>query len=77
MTVSDKMKVDLRIGNLNSFILNVRITTNSPSTGPISYSLPSGTFMVWPRSSVTRTIVINALNVTSETTLVSIAISAI
>jgi uncharacterized protein YfaS (alpha-2-macroglobulin family) len=78
MTVTDKIKVDLRIANLNAFSLNVRIKTDgSPTAGPISYTLPSGTLSVRSKSSVTRTITLTAQNVTATPTFVTIAISAV
>ena len=59
MTVSDKINVDLRIGNLNAYSLNVRVTTDSPkSDSPIGYTLPSGTFTVRAKSSLVKTITI-------------------
>lgn len=54
MTVDDKIKVNLRIGNLNSYALNVRITSIPSSNGGVSYTIPPGTFIVRPRSSITR-----------------------
>ncbi len=65
MTLDDKIKVDLRIGNLNSFSLNVRITSAPATDGGVSYSIPSGTFSVRARTSISRQITINALKVTS------------
>jgi hypothetical protein len=64
MTLDDKIRVDLRIGNLNSFSLNVRITSAPATEGGISYTIPAGTFTVRPRTSISRQITINALKVT-------------
>ena len=79
MTVSDKIKVDLRIGNLNAFSLNVRVITDGTAvSGPIGYTLPTGTFTVRPKSSVTKSITLTALNVTTDKpTTVTVGISAI
>lgn len=76
MTVSDKIKIDLKIGNLNPYSLNVRITTDSPTKGPITYTLPAGTFTVRSRTSVTKTITLTAVNITTDTTFVTIGINA-
>lgn len=64
MTLDDKIRVDLRIGNLNSFSLNVRITSSPATEGGVSYTIPAGTFTVRPRTSISRQITINALKVT-------------
>lgn len=79
MTVSDKIKVDLRIGNLNAYSLNVRVKTDSVNgAGPISYTLPTGTFTVRAKSSITKTITLNALNVTTEyPTTVTVGVTAV
>lgn len=79
MTVSDKIKVDLRIGNLNAFSLNVRVKTEgSVSSGPIAYTLPTGTFTVRAKSSISKSITLTAQNVTTDKpTFVTIAISAV
>ena len=37
MTVSDKLKVNVRIGNLNAYSLNVRFTSSPASNGGIDY----------------------------------------
>lgn len=52
MTVSDKIKVNLKIGNLNSHSMNVHLTSTPASIGGIDYELPIGTFTVRPRSSI-------------------------
>jgi uncharacterized protein YfaS (alpha-2-macroglobulin family) len=50
MTASDKMKVNLQIGNLNPFSLNVKfVTDSSTNKGPIQYTFPLGTFTVRSR----------------------------
>ena len=54
MTVDDKIKVNVRIGNLNSYSLNVRITSQPATDGGISYTIPAGTFTVRPRTSITK-----------------------
>jgi hypothetical protein len=65
MTVDDKIKVDLKIGNLNAFSLNVRITSTPATDGGVSYTIPAGTFTVRPRTSISRQITLNALQVTA------------
>lgn len=54
MTVSDKIKVNVRIGNLNGYSLNVRFTSAPPSDGGIDYQLPVGTFTLRARTSITK-----------------------
>jgi len=76
MTLGDKIKVDMRIGNLNSFSLNVRITSAPATDGGISYTIPAGTFTVRPRTSVSRSITISALQVTKGQTFIKIGVSA-
>lgn len=77
VTVGDRIKVDVRIGNLNSYALNVRIASENVTRGPITFSLPTGTFTVRARSSITRSITLIAQNITSEPTYVTLAISAL
>lgn len=64
MTVDDKIKVNLRIGNLNSYSLNVRITSQPATDGGVSYTIPAGTFTIRPRTSISRPILLNANEVT-------------
>ena len=64
MAVGDQMKVDLRIGNLNSYSLNVRITTKSASAGGVNYTVPAGTFTVRPKTAITKQITVNAFQIT-------------
>jgi len=54
MTVSDKIKVNVRIGNLNGYSLNVKFTSAPPSDGGIDYQLPVGTFTLRARTSITK-----------------------
>ena len=54
MTVSDQIKVNVKIGNLNGYSLNVKFTSMPPTAGGVTYQLQAGTFSVRPRTSVTR-----------------------
>jgi len=57
MTVSDKMNVNVNIGNLNPFTLNIAISSPSSANNTLlAYSIPSGTFTVRSRTSITKTI---------------------
>lgn len=76
MTVDDKIKVNLKIGNLNSYSLNVRITSQPATDGGVSYTIPAGTFTVRPRTSITKQIVINANSVTKGQTFIKVGVSA-
>jgi uncharacterized protein YfaS (alpha-2-macroglobulin family) len=78
MTVSDKINIDLHVGNLNAFPLSVKITTDSGlATSPIGFTVPAGTFTVKAKSSLTKTITLAALNITSLPTFVKIGITSV
>ena len=76
MTLDDKIKVDLRIGNLNSYSLNVRITSTPATDGGISYTIPAGTFSVRPRTSISKQITLTANQVTTGQTFIKVGVSA-
>jgi len=54
MTISDKIKVNVRIGNLNGYSLNVRFTSAPPTDGGVDYQVPVGTFTLRARTSITK-----------------------
>jgi len=56
MTVSDKININVKIGNLNAYSLNVKLTSDPATNGGIDYQIPVGTFTVRPKTSITRQI---------------------
>ena len=66
MTVSDKIKVNVRIGNLNGYSLNVRFTSAPPTDGGVDYQVPVGTFTLRARTSITKQITLAASEVTKD-----------
>ena len=64
MTVSDQLKLKIKVGNLNPFPLSVSFTSSPPTAGGIDYSLDSGEFRVRRMGSVTKTILLTASEIT-------------
>jgi hypothetical protein len=77
MTVSDKIKISVKIGNLNSYSLNVKLTSSPPSDGGINYTIPTGTFTVRSRTAIIREIILSASQITEDQTFITIGVSAV
>ena len=78
MTVSDQININLNIGNLNSFALSVKVNTGSMVTAgaPVGLVLPTASFSVKAKSTLTKTITLKAYNITQGPVFVTIGISA-
>lgn len=77
MTVTDKLKIDVRIGNLNPYALSVRLTSPNAANGSVGFALPQGTFQIRPRSTISRSITITGQNITLDPTFVTFVVSAV
>jgi uncharacterized protein YfaS (alpha-2-macroglobulin family) len=64
MTVSDKIKVNVKVGNLNAYSLNVKFTSLPSSAGGIGYTLPTGTFTLRSRTAINKQVILTASQIT-------------
>jgi len=77
MTVNDRIKVSLKVGNLNGYSLNVKFTSIAATTGGINYTIPRGTFTLRSRTVISRDIVLTATNITQDQTYITLGVSAV